>query len=289
MKKLLLSLLLLVGGFFGSIGQDDSRNPSFTPDEQISKISPYFAAGNNLLDDNLVNIGFEIPKYTKQAEWNQFPEYKKLSIAYATAENHTQGNGSKMLALLSKSMAQEYESAQALTSLPTVEEGTTIGFKQFSSYPAQQLESLDITAIRQIQAVAPYIENGALGGISEVLFTHFDMDEVEIHKILVSKEVKNAEDALTIATKRVKPASRRFKILANIRSDLALNYESAKFLAPITICFGSCPKAQNHPRGRAPLLVLPFPEGQSLPEMAPVPTEEKSTRISWNIITKKGE
>src|SRR5271168_279093 len=107
--RLTLGLLFLAGlaGLYGQLTSTINRNEA----QAIEKIAEFVSAGQgDAIDAQLNQIGFHPPSNIPEGEWRNFPTVRKLDTAFLMAEqNAPKQGGGRMLALLSQSLAQQYQ------------------------------------------------------------------------------------------------------------------------------------------------------------------------------------
>lgn len=224
--------LLLFFNAFSAFGQGEDKLLE-EDRELLTAVAEVIQGNGNMANRLLSNIGFSEPDYIKD-NWNKFPTYKKIEIAIKAAENNEKGNGKKVLALLSKALAQEYQPVQYVDILkPLLQSeitGTSLAFK----FPTKQKKydrkfskiTLDDALKKQIFTLSNYMDNGALGGLVTVLNTKFGLDYDAIFNIVSRSNsfYDVLEDGLLTSTK---PEHFKAKLI-DLASELYENYQAVK-------------------------------------------------------------
>jgi hypothetical protein len=191
--------------------------------ESISKITASGSGDQTAIV--LRQTGFSVPDNLKPS-WNAFPSYRKIETAYWAAEKV--GNGERLLALLSKTMAQEYESVSYEAPLhkflsSNIHINTKIGFGTLSTLVLPNQVPSEIE--RSIGSIAKYTDAKALGGTRGVLKYYFDLPDDQVYKIL--RESDNDFDALLSGIEKASIPPTQKERLSKIVTDLKVNYEAA--------------------------------------------------------------
>jgi len=195
--------------------------------EALKHSASYLTNGNDI-ECRLVEFGYTHPGIT-EAHWNTLSPYAKVETAYLSAETAHKGGGGRFLALLSRSLAQEYESAARN---PVLEEyldrpydSAKLRFAQFDSDRAYREAASRIppevrTAIRTLSA---YAETGEFGA-GTVLREYFQLKHEQVDEILRTSRtnIEVLERGYLMAPET------RAEGMKKLVAHLDINYESAR-------------------------------------------------------------
>ena len=175
----------------------------------------------------LQEIGFVIPENLKP-QWDYFPAVRKIETAFLAAE---QGSGERLLALLSSSLAQRYESIRYENALSQYfsNPGTsnTMVFNNITSLETKPLaEGISKQVQQSILALTKYSDARALGGVKGILKYHFNLADDKVYEILRSSE--NNYDALLRGIQYASIPPSQKERLTSIIKELQSSYEAAK-------------------------------------------------------------
>lgn len=228
MKKKLLAIFLISLFIISPVShltaQINAGNETETA-KAIDQISNY-SIGSNIVDDELKNVGFKPPPNLEN-EWKYYSPVRKIYFAYLSAETHAKGNGENLLALLSKSMAQQYDSAKNDPNLkPFIrpEMPPRVDFKHPQNIPNEI--SLPPEYKAAIRTIASYVDGGA-DTLDNILINDFKLTPEKAFEIQATS--KNTKEALKRGTAESSESLRRDNI-AKVVERLDRIYESARFV-----------------------------------------------------------
>jgi hypothetical protein len=138
--------------------------------------------------------------------WANYPMVRKIETVYLAAEQARPKQGSYALALMARSLAQQYNSVnydpilKAYLDLSVPPEALT--FVSLTQY-----EKPDPTIQRAILAISRYAERGRLGGPAGILQFHFNLPPEAAYDILRSSA--SNEEAISRGLARISPERRQ--------------------------------------------------------------------------------
>ncbi|WP_372364502.1 hypothetical protein [Candidatus Uabimicrobium sp. HlEnr_7] len=164
--------------------------------------------------------------------WDDFPILRKIEAAYISAEITNHGSGKYLLAILSKSLAQNYQNAitenlylKEYLSIP-IPSNTKLAYSNISKETIQQQRAKLPNSIKQaIIVLSQYSNGGAIGGVENILAHYFNLPIEKSYEILSSSN--NSREALERGIKAVKPELRNNKISQLVRV-VDASYTSAR-------------------------------------------------------------
>jgi hypothetical protein len=231
MKKLylfsILGLCFLLISFLSKAqtASSDNKKQVFAAIDVMAK---YTYEQTGYLDVELERLGFKPPVNISSSEWNRYPVVRKLEWAYLSAETRAKGNGDKMLALLSKNLAQQYESVPENVSLKyfyNIQAGGKISFGSISALP--EVSSVSAEVKKAILAISGYVDSDALGGLSNILIDHLNVEPDAAFDII--RKSKNTKEALLKGISTYSDVAVQKAKITNVVQELNLVYESSRF------------------------------------------------------------
>lgn len=202
--------------------QIDSENATI-----IDKIAELNAGILDNTDYALQQIGYTPHSGFLQNEWRNVPGVQKLALAYSDAENYIPGEGSRMLAMLAQSQAQQYESPRSDPILkPLLDEAkypkARIRFKKPIRKPIIGNIKVPFKHAKQIRTLAKYTDGRTIA----LLKGHFGLDDAAVFKILENSKTTKAalKRGLEIAPV---PPTKKVRLKEVIRHYM-LHYDAAK-------------------------------------------------------------
>ncbi|WP_153798515.1 hypothetical protein [Foetidibacter luteolus] len=219
-----LSILLLNVVFSQNSSQRNDKNVS----KAFETISKYTYNQSNIIDDELQRIGFIPPNNISRNEWNKFPTIRKIEWAYLSAEKAHPSGGEKMLAILSQSLAQQYESIgyspeiKKLLGLPKTKK---ISFASITTIPSTS--NLPVDFKKAIATISKYTDGDALGGLNNILTSYFDISESEAFEI--QRNSRTQQEALEKGISKFEDANVQRNKIKNVVSELHKTYESSRY------------------------------------------------------------
>ena len=174
--------------------------PSVPPPEvkALEKVAAYMVEGPDPAGKALREIGYQHVGMTEES-WRSFTPYHKIETAYLSAERGSPGGGQRMLAMLSKSLAQEYDSAghdPVFKRYQTqADSATPIVFARLSPSDDHRDSSRELTpeARRGIETLSRYCDSGQFGPRT-ILRDHFFLEDDHVVDIL--RTSRTNEEAL---------------------------------------------------------------------------------------------
>ncbi len=227
---LILPLLFLLTFLFSTSTPGQNKAVSLTPEQSkaVSTLSNYLTKQVDVADKLLSKYDYKPPVATDI--WRQYPAIKKIETAYLAAEAaEPNAGGSKLLALLSRDLAQQYE--------PIHTEPSLRQYLDLEASPADiRFASPKTTAspikmkpeLRQaIGKIADYCgRGGQLGSPQLVLQEYFGLKEELAYQVL--NESATHTEAFQRALSHVSSQQRDVTI-RRLAENVAAQYEAAKY------------------------------------------------------------
>ncbi|MDX2070252.1 MAG: hypothetical protein SFV55_17625 [Haliscomenobacter sp.] len=223
-KTIFLISLLSLNSLFNVFGQIEQGLPI---PETINAVAKYAQAGGDRTIQLLQSYGYS-PPVQLQNEWVRYPSVRKITMAYQAAEAASPGNGEKLLAMLSKDMAQKYQGI--LSEKPLAKFfgniSTEISKITFKTALASSNVNLADDIKKSIMAISKYTESGALGGTRGILKFHFEIHDDNLFDILNKSKTHTEalEKGISLAKSPPPPQER----LKNVTQQLYKCYEGAR-------------------------------------------------------------
>lgn len=217
-----VSILTLL--FSMSLGNISVIQAQGQTEEVIKSIAKYTSGGADKTVQMLEKYGYAPPAYL-QSEWQQYPPVRKIEMAYQAAETAEKGGGQKLLALLSKDLAQRYEAVNYESCLKFDENITNskVNFQHPNKYGKVELSS---NLKKQILTISKYTESGALGGTRGVLKHKFGLLDDEVYDIL--RNSKSSQEAMEMGLSKSSVPPSHEERLRNVCNDIQEKYEGAR-------------------------------------------------------------
>lgn len=228
---LVLLIPLLIFGFahLVALAQLDNRIPKQTA-AALDRAATYLAEQPGLETHLLQSVGYEHPGITDEV-WRQMAPVHRLEAAYLSAEANAAGSGERMLALMSRAMAQQFEGARYDTVLrPYVQQSVpaTSERLQFATLTDKKLAELranmSVRARGVIERMSLYAETTCLGPY-QILTSYFGLEEVATRHVLNTTRTTN--EALASALLLV-PEGQRDEAMRRLVRDLDAISETAR-------------------------------------------------------------
>jgi len=192
----------------------------------LESISKYTSGKYDKTPQLLKKYNYEPPAYLKR-EWKSYPAVRKLEMAYEAAENAKKGSGKKLLAMLSKDLAQRYEAFNYEPAIrgttPKVQDAGKINFKNPKTFGKVELPT---SMKRQIMTISKYTDAGALGGTRGVLKYKFGLGDDEVYKILRSSD--SSQQALERGVKKAGVPPPPQERLKKVQKEIDNKYQSSR-------------------------------------------------------------
>jgi len=198
-------------------------------EQALNKMASYVVAGGDHADHRLRQLGYDHPGITDEA-WRSFTPQTKIETAYLSAEAGGKGGGGRMLAMLSKSLAIDYESARYDAHLTTYvnfpDDGTPLRFATLEPAADDSGSRAQLTteAHQAVEAASKYCDGGKFGPRT-VLTEYFQLDEWRTTEILrTSRTHKQVLERGLLAVE----APQRGGAMGSLISELRKEYEPAR-------------------------------------------------------------
>jgi hypothetical protein len=193
----------------------------------VEKAASFLATATDPVEARLREIGYDHPGIP-DGVWRSFTPYGKMETAYRSAEAGGKGGGERMLALLSRSLAQEYECAAEDPDLkPYLDRPVEGAPPRFAALePADRGRAADLPpeVRKALHTVSAYCDGGEFGPRA-VLHEYFQLGHDQAEEIL--RTSRTHEQALERGLLAVE-ASRRHTALERLVGRLDAEYESAR-------------------------------------------------------------
>ncbi len=244
-----LALLLVLAQLLGAVpASGQSLDPAIAaaPAEALRVVAQTTVSGVDRIDPLLRQSG-HLPA-VPEAIWRHFPPVRKLEAAYLAAERMAPGGGERMLALLSREMAQRFEAVRYEPALREYMDrpASPVGYRPQAVDPVSV--RLPARATAAIDALAKYAEGGALGGTRGILQHYFDLPPTKVYEIL--RTSGNATEALRRGYLEI-PEGMREARLQRVAADVRASYESARHVAALeAVAKGSPVPPRTGPEAR---------------------------------------
>ncbi len=158
-------------------------------DQAAVRAMALYLTGVDDTDRLLADVGYTCCPPMDRALWDEFSPTKKIAAAYRSAERAERGAGSRLLALLARSLALQYGavrweqtlSAYLLDTGP-LREVSFVAPSAISEPPI----GIPVPIRNQILAIARYASGGAFGGVGVVLQQYFNLTPQQSFEILES-------------------------------------------------------------------------------------------------------
>jgi hypothetical protein len=209
---------LAVVGFLTCTGTNGQRlNSSIGPQDSkaLLSISRTLAVAPNATSQNLFQI-IGYPPGTPPPGWATFPTVRKIEAAYLAAEQRTPGQGTNVLALLARSLAQQYDGVKYDPNLAEYLAMATAGQPTYETI-VSGANKPELKVQKAILAISRYAEGSHLGGAAGILQYYFNLPPEVAYGILRSSPT--SEVALARGLERV-PLERRHARLELLVSHL---------------------------------------------------------------------
>jgi hypothetical protein len=175
--------------------------------EALRVMGPYVANSNDVVDRFLDDLGYTHPGIPAQA-WREFSPTARLETAYLSAEEAVPGGGERMLALLSRALAQEYESAandENLRQFIKLKVEGRVAFREISDRNLSERRAKIAEPVRKaIEALSVYCEGGGFG-MRAVLVYFFSIEPGRAEQIM--RTGSTVQDILLRGAAEVSPAN----------------------------------------------------------------------------------
>jgi len=185
----------------------------------IERLAAYASSGPDNVGQMLNNIGFRpsVPGF------KAFPAVRKIESAYFAAEEGEKGTGELVLALLSKQVCENYESARED---PTLKQYAVLSADpsrlHFATPPSNPMPGPEVRSA--ITTLADYSDGNALGGPQGVLRDYFGLSPNRVYEILRTSDSTAAAIAQGL---NWVPESERHRKLADLVAEIDRAYDGA--------------------------------------------------------------
>ena len=155
----------------------------------MDAVAKYQAFWTDGVDERLRDLGYT-PPFDRNA-WNAFPTVRKIEAAVVAADVASPTGGERVLALLSRALAQEYDAIRYEPALERYLASELPSEVRFSSVAPSAFDSVTVGRVERsaILALSKYADNsGAFGGTAGVLLSHFGLPDDEAYRILRSSD-----------------------------------------------------------------------------------------------------
>lgn len=223
--------LITAFGLLAALGRADDAtlNPAIPSDHSkaLNKLAQYLEAPGNVAGRLLEDVHYYHPGIHDDV-WLPMPPVRKMETAYLAAERAGKGGGERFLALLSKAMAQQYESAgksQALLAFVAKADAVEpVKFAELDRTKESALAPLSPKEKAAVDALAEYSEGGGIGPRA-ALVEYLGLSTEEAYDIM--RTSGSPKEILHTAI-QVVPEARRFAVLQNLIGEVERSYESAR-------------------------------------------------------------
>lgn len=225
-SALLIAFVLLFSGTFPSLAgfPRQELDPRVGAHANALRTIARYASQSGQVDNLLSS--FQISVADKEA-WKSFPAVRKLEAVYLSAQQTGQGNGQRFLALLSKSLSQQYASVRAEPTLEPFLKSASLphGTKLTISAEKVVVSTLNASTKEAILTIAKYAEGNALGGTTGILTDYYGLSHEKAYEILRTSE--NPVQALSRGLAE-KPSASHASYVESIVTDLDKTYQAAR-------------------------------------------------------------
>jgi hypothetical protein len=222
----LIPLLFLGFAHLATFAQLDSRIPKETA-AALDRAASYLVDQPGLETHLLQSVGYEHPGILDDV-WRQMAPVHRLEAAYLSAEAQAAGSGERMLALMSRAMAQQYEGARYDSVLRPYLQQPAPTPVQFAPLTDQNLAKLranmSVKARGVIERLALYSETTSLGPY-QILTSYFGLEDAASRHVLYTTRTTN--EALASAMLLV-PEAQRDEAMRRLVRDLDAISDTAR-------------------------------------------------------------
>lgn len=184
-------------------------------------------SGAVTLDDLFRAVGYDTS--VPPDVWKGFSVAERLACCYVSAETSAPGTGEQALALLSRALAQQYESVgtePAIRSLlARASSAVTVQFAPLRPTPRREAPALPEQYRDLVRTLSVYTETGAIGPRT-ALVDHFQLDPTRAFEIL--RTSKSTVQALERGILEVRTEAQRLAAVDRLVTTVTAKYEAAK-------------------------------------------------------------
>lgn len=210
----------------GDPALDVNLPPAVT--KALTAAAPYLAKSSRVATKLLQQIGFNDSVLPENAR-RLLPPVNQIEAAYISAEKKKPGSGEVLLALLSKALAQEYESASLHPALqPYLTRDVPAGKLEFEPLKPADLEPKNLPkftaeATDALSALARYCEGGGIS-VRSVLIEYFGLSPEKANEV-----IRTWQTVDEILKHGIAPLSEidRDRAMTRLVGELDSSYESA--------------------------------------------------------------
>ena len=179
------ALVLLLCSVFPLAGFEQADTETYRAVLEV--VAKYQAFGTAGLDGRLGDLGYTPP--FDRSVWDAFPAVRKIEEAVLAADRATPSGRQRVLALLSRALAQEYDAIRYEPALENYFSSDNVSEVSFSTARPSSpgFATVGQAERRAILVLAQYAdESGAFGGTEGVLLSQFGLADDQAYAILRS-------------------------------------------------------------------------------------------------------
>jgi hypothetical protein len=169
--------------------------PSTNDERRAMQVLSEYAAGDSARADTMLSRAGYQPEVASEV-WERFPAIRKIEVAWNAAEQGTPGGGARLLAMMSRDLANSYDGVKHEPSLRGYLAMSPERSIDFGAVPAVAVpDSRPPPAVRRaIATIAQYVDGGTLGSVHDVMTVYAGLSWEQAYD--VARTSKSNEEAL---------------------------------------------------------------------------------------------